>query len=562
MICEWFNSTTLDLQTFVSSNREFEKFPINKNYKNVLTDFKKSDNDITFNLFNNYDNNDELISSHKYKINFTNEQHKILVGYFKECKKIYDLCVDIWKEYPEMTDNWQIVKDVIFKFLYRTENINPNIINISIINELKRLNDVYKTETNKYKDEIEKLKKEAKDKYDSEMKDYKEKLKLNKHAIVKVKLVKPKKLKIKLEKLKKPPKPRGETIKKPAPDESLKYEIIEFCKNLSNARKTNEKFEMKYKNVDNTQTISISKRNISDEGIFVNSLKKLNCYNYKEVLKKYKINKDCKLQYDKILNTYYIIISFENTYINIPNRKEVVALDPGEKTFLTFFSNQEYGKLGDNMRVRITKLERKIRKYQSILAKNKNKKGKTINNKKKLKKIVRRLYLKIKGYVNEVHKKAAKYLCENYKNILLPEFKTKPMISKKRVEQEREKINKMKNAEEAEKLRKELKKKVRMSREVKFVLSQQSHYRFKEYLKATAKRYKTNVYDVDESFTSQCCSECGILSSEYDYRTKRCKCGVKQDRDINGSRNILLKCVGSMPGVKARLATLKCHKTV
>ena len=46
---------------------------------------------------------------------------------------------------------------------------------------------------------------------------------------------------------------------------------------------------------------------------------------------------------------------------------------------------------------------------QSILDKNKNKNGKKINNKKKLKTKIRKLYFKIKGYVNEIHKKSAKY---------------------------------------------------------------------------------------------------------------------------------------------------------
>ena len=72
----------------------------------------------------------------------------------------------------------------------------------------------------------------------------------------------------------------------------------------------------------------------------------------------------------------------------------------------------------------------------------------------------------------------------------------------------------------------------------------QSHYRFKEYLKATAKKYRTNIYDVDESYTSQMCTKCGILSKKYDNkREKICTCGYKIDRDINGSRNILLKCI-------------------
>jgi len=79
---------------------------------------------------------------------------------------------------------------------------------------------------------------------------------------------------------------------------------------------------------------------------------------------------------------------------------------------------------------------------------------------------------------------------------------------------------------------------------VKFVLSMQSHYRFKEYLKAKAKRYRTKVYDVNESYTSQMCTKCGLLSKKYDKnREKQCTCGYKIDRDINGSRNILLKCI-------------------
>ena len=75
----------------------------------------------------------------------------------------------------------------------------------------------------------------------------------------------------------------------------------------------------------------------------------------------------------------------------------------------------------------------------------------------------------------------------------------------------------------------------------------QSHYKFKEYLKATAKRYKTIIYDVDESYTSQMCTKCGILSKNYNNeRIKECTCGYNIDRDINGSRNILLICIGSL----------------
>ena len=215
------------------------------------------------------------------------------------------------------------------------------------------------------------------------------------------------------------------------------------------------------------------------------------------------------------------------------------------------------------MRIKILGWQKEIKKYQSILDKNNNKNGKKINNKKKLKKKIRRLYLKIKGYVNEVHKKSAKYLCENYSNILLPEFKTKPMISKYEIKNRTNKIKEL-TKEEGKKELRLLKKKIRLSNNVKFVLSMQSHYKFKEYLKATAKRYRTNIYEVDESFTSQCCTMCGMLSKDYDTeRLKTCKaCKYKIDRDENGSRNIYIKSIVQMPGMKARLASLQCHKTV
>jgi len=209
-------------------------------------------------------------------------------------------------------------------------------------------------------------------------------------------------------------------------------------------------------------------------------------------------------------------------------------------------------------------LKRQIKKYQSAIDKKKNKKGKKLKNKKLLKKKIRKLNLKIKGYVNEIHKKSAQFLCENYNNILIPEFKTKPMISNNQIKQENEKIKKIPDKIEAKNELRNLKRIIRLSSQVKFVLSMQSHYRFKRYLKATAKRYRTNVYDTDERYTSQCCTICGILSKVYDKRrVKTCvNCDLKIDRDTNGSRNIYLKSICSTPGMKARLASLQCHKIV
>jgi len=582
-LCEWFDSSTIYIQNFISSPFDFFDTKIPKNYNNLISSLKKSNNNFNLKLFNDeFINEDSLISSHKYKIIFNEKQHNILKNYFKECKKVYDLCVDIWIDYKDCTSNWKIFKDVLFKYLYRnddTKNLSINQIKNLIIDELKKKQNEFNLENEKNKILLDKLKKEIKDKYIIDVKEYKKKVEENKNKTIKDKLIKPKKDKINLNKVKNPPKPRGVNIKKPAPDETLKLEIKEFCKNLSNARNqaynnnkynyktkkfNDDAYEMKHKNISKTQTISIADRNISSDGLFKNTLGKLECDNWKKITNSYLLDKECKLQYDVILNKYCLFVIFETKEINIKNKKEVVSLDPGEKIFNYFYSNELEGKLGDEMRLKIIGWYRLIKKYQSIIKKNKNNKGKKLKNKKILKNKIRKIYLNIKGYVNEVHKKSAKFLCENYSNILIPEFKTKPMISKYKIKTENERIKKIINKQEAKKEIRKLNKKIKLSSEVKFVLTSQSHYKFKGYLKALAKRYRTNVYEVDESFTSQCCTLCGILSKKYDNnRTKSCTCcGLKIDRDTNGSRNIYLKSICSKPGMKARLASLQCHINV
>jgi putative transposase len=564
--CDWFNDDIKKFQSIIASPENFKAIKIENKYKNIISLLSKSNIKFDLKLPNNDINDEIIICSHKYKIHFSDSQHNILKKYFNECFKIYNLCVDIWKDYNEITTNWQLLKDVIFHYLYRDKTKNPNdnmdINKELIIKELKKRQSDYNLQNEENQEKIRKLKEIRREKYNNELKIYKEQLKKNKKAVIKKVLKKPKLEKIKIDKIKNPSKERNKNIKKPAPDDTLKAEIAEFCTNLSNAK--NEAFhnktpyEMKYKDICNKQTITLSNRAITKDGICVRELGKLNCRNYNEILKKYKIEKECKLQYDVFFNKYYLFVVFETKEKIIKDRKEIVACDPGEKIFQTFYSNETMGTLGDNMRIKILKWQKQIKKYQSAIDKNKNKDDKKLKNKKQIRKKIRELYLKIKGFVNEIHKKSAKYLCENYKNIILPEFKTKPMISKNKIKIENEKIKKISIKEEAREEIKKLNKRIRISKNVKFVLNMQSHYRFKKYLKAYAKRYRTQIYDADESYTSMCCTKCGILSSEYNgNREKTCKgCNYKINRDYNGSRNIYLKSIYSMSGMKASLANL------
>ena len=548
----WFNDTGIEkIQKIIPFPEKYRVKEIDNNFKNILSDVKYKKTIKLFNL-NKPDQNEteELNRTFKYKINFTTKQHIILKSYFKECNYIYNLCVDIYKLYPEMTDNWMILKDAIFDIVYRDNTNKNNIINFIII-RLKKNKEIYDVENEKNKTIIDELKAIEKEKYKLSMIEYKKNVLENKKSAIKLTIKKPRLNKIEIEKVKSPRKPNRKTIVKPAPDETLKSEIKYFCSNLKSAR-TNlfneniKEFSIEYKNIKDKQTIFISNRSINKKGIFKNTLKKMECSNFNKIILKHNIDKECKLMYDKKFNNYYLYIVIEKKYKNIENRKEIVALDPGEKIFLSYYSNNEIGNIGNNMRIFILKQQKKIKNLQSILKKNKNKNNKSIKNKKMLNKKILKLYKKIKGYVNEVHKKAALYLCRNYENIILPSFETRGLISNKKIKIETERIKKL-NKEDGKKEIKKLSKLIGLSKKVKFVLTRQSHYRFKEYLKAKAKEYKTTVYDADESYTSMTCTKCGDQSKEYNKdRIKQCKCGYKIDRDCNGSRNILLKCLKSL----------------
>ena len=165
-LCEWFNSSTIQIQNFISSPSEFYDIKTPIKYNNILSKVKRSDNKFKLELFNQpFVNDDKLICSHKYQISFNDNQHQILKNYYQECKKVYDLCVDIWNDYKECTHNWQIFKDVVFQFLYRnsnTKNLPINQIKLLIINELKKKQNEYDIENEKNKDLIAKLKAEKK----------------------------------------------------------------------------------------------------------------------------------------------------------------------------------------------------------------------------------------------------------------------------------------------------------------------------------------------------------------------------------------------------------------
>ena len=205
----------------------------------------------------------------------------------------------------------------------------------------------------------------------------------------------------------------------------------------------------------------------------------------------------------------------KSNYNFIHQTYDRVALDPGVRTFQTFYSGQGIaGKIGDNVCNKIIDLGLLEDKLKSKLKDIKKKRTRY-----NMKKRCFLLRTKIKNIVNDLHWKTCNYLCTNFKHILLPKFATSNMVRKDIPERAR----------------------VIRSKSVRQMLSL-SHYKFKERLKYMGKRMRCKIDIVDESYTTKTCGGCGNLKNMDGLKIYKCtKCNFVLDRDYNGARNIFLK---------------------
>ena len=119
--------------------------------------------------------------------------------------------------------------------------------------------------------------------------------------------------------------------------------------------------------------------------------------------------------------------------------------------------------------------------------------------------------------MDDVHKKACKFLCERYSTIIIPEFNVQQMTKK-----QGRRIH---------------------TKSVRSMLHW-SHYRFRQRLLFKASEYPgVTVHVVTEEYTSKTCGMCGDVHERLGGNKHfRCpSCGWHCDRDVNGARNILLK---------------------
>jgi len=329
--------------------------------------------------------------------------------------------------------------------------------------------------------------------------------------------------------------------KKPAPYDILTDVVNDFCGNIKSCKSNKNvkqfEFNKRDKNKQNTWSILIPNKSINKKGIFIRILKNMK-YSKEgiKLIKQYGTNHDCRLVYNKNKDRYYIKLPILIDTKIIKKRSSICALDPGEKVFITYYSTKDAGFIGEDMRKILLKIRSKISLYQR-LQKKKPEKKENIQIK------INKLFMKMKNIVKELHNKCALYLVRNYNKILVPEFKTQYMISRKQINNKIKKIFETeKNKEKLREKLKQLGKQRKLSKKVKFVLNQLSHYKFKQHLRAKCLEYGCEFIDCTEEYTSKTCSNCGMLNKEIKERTLICSfCKKKINRDINGSKNILMK---------------------
>lgn len=208
---------------------------------------------------------------------------------------------------------------------------------------------------------------------------------------------------------------------------------------------------------------------------------------------------------------YYLHILHHKELIENPAKDKMVGIDPGIRTFHTFFSPNEYGKLGDGLDKHLRRINLKIDKYQSLSCSSKKQKKYHLLRKISL------LRIKIKNIVRDFHWKVSNYYCNNYEYIVIPKLDIKG-------------------------IQKSLKKSPNSTKKIRRLMNL-SHGYFMERLKFKALQYNNKLIIADESYTSKMCGNCGVLNNELgSSKIFNCSnCETIIDRDINGARNILIK---------------------
>jgi len=234
------------------------------------------------------------------------------------------------------------------------------------------------------------------------------------------------------------------------------------------------------------------------------------------VRKKYSKYKNFKPSSDFIIQKegkrYYILFTKTKKAKLEKAEQKVVSLDPGVRTFQTFYSPEGYvGKLGTGLSTHINNFQKREDLLKSLKCV-----AESYRTRRNIGNRITSLIAKVKNVVTDFHWKTVSYLCRTFEKIVIPEFGVKNLVNKA-----------TRN----------------IGKGTTRALLSLRHGSFIEKLKCKCKELGRQLYIVEESYTSKTCGCCGNIDKNLgSSKVYNCKnCNVKIDRDYNGARNILLK---------------------
>ena len=204
------------------------------------------------------------------------------------------------------------------------------------------------------------------------------------------------------------------------------------------------------------------------------------------------------------------------------NQARVVALDPGVRSFLTWYCADSVGKIGEGAFFRIQRLCERLDELLSRAAKS------PARRRRNMRRAANRMRIRVENLVAELHRQAARFLVDNYDVILLPGFETSEMVERGR-------------------------RRIR-SKTVRNLLTL-AHYRFGMFLRHKAREIGAIVLSVNEAYTSKTVSWTGeLLEGLGGASVVVGQDGERMDRDYNGARGIYLRALGDIPALRTLLS--------
>ena len=300
--------------------------------------------------------------------------------------------------------------------------------------------------------------------------------------------------------------------------------VMDACQAVSNAKvkcKETGKFQrVKYRSKKNPrQTLYLRADSLKENGFYVRFLGEMKMAEPLPA-KPQGIGKTSERDTDSEVKDSQLIMENGRFFLCVPyiEKKKprkpsgrIVALDPGVRDFITFFSEDSFGWLG---RQCINRIQRLCQHCDNLYSRATQEKRPL---RRALRKAAKKIKVKIRNLTDELHKKVAHFLVTHFDIILLPTFETKQMTKRG-----------------ARKLRK---------KSVRQMLTL-SHYRFKKFLKQKASEYGVQVIDVCEAYTSKTVSWTGeLITNLGGSKVIKSSEGHRMDRDLNGARGIFIKNV-------------------